>query len=44
LPFNEAQVQMAREDNVGDVTELLADFEVRLSPFAEAVKSYASNL
>ncbi len=44
LPFNEAQVQMAREDNAGDISELLADFDTKPAPFAETVQGYADQL
>ena len=44
LPFNRAQVQMAREDNAGDITELLADFDLRPAAFEATVASYADQL
>ncbi|MEM1011156.1 MAG: NAD-dependent epimerase/dehydratase family protein [Planctomycetota bacterium] len=44
LPFNEAQIQMAREDYAGDTTELLADFDLTPTPFAETVAGYAGQM
>ena len=44
LPFNLAQVQMSQEDNVGDTTEFLADFDLEPAPFEPTVQGYASEL
>ena len=44
LPFNAAQVQMAREDNAGETTEFQADFDVRLTPMGEAMDVYKDRL
>jgi NADH dehydrogenase len=40
LPFNRAQVQMAREDNVGDVGPFVRDFGWRPKGFEETVEAY----
>ena len=44
LPFNKAQVQMAREDNVADNVAAQVAFDVELAPFEATVRSYASKL
>ena len=44
LPFNLAQVQMSQEDNVGDTTEFLTDFNLEPAPFEPTVHGYASEL
>jgi NADH dehydrogenase len=44
LPFNQAQVQMARENNVGDITEARADLDFEPRRFAESVADYAAEL
>ena len=44
LPFNLAQVQMSQEDNVGDTTEFLADFDITPAAFEPTVASYADQL
>ena len=44
LPFNLAQVQMSQEDNAGDTTEFLADFDVTPAGFAAALSRYADAL
>ena len=44
IPFNKAQVQMSQEDNVGDMTEFLSDFNTTPAPFEATVQSYANQL
>jgi NADH dehydrogenase len=44
LPFNAAQVQMAREDNVGDTTAFCSDFGSDLTPMDAALEGYAQAL
>ena len=44
IPFNKAQVQMSQEDNVGDMTEFLGDFDIEPAPFEATVQSYGQQL
>jgi NADH dehydrogenase len=44
LPFNRAQVQMAREDNTGDNAPLIRDFGWTPRGFEETVKEYAGQV
>ena len=44
LPFNRAQVQMAREDNVADLTKFRQDFGWDPQPFEATLNTYKNEL
>ena len=44
LPFNRAQVQMAREDNIADLTKFRQDFGWDPRPFEPTLRAYKDDL